>query len=440
MATLPTAVAIIDSDQTMTELVKRGLYKIGISLVKVYSDGNQALQSMKVQKNIGLVLLDWKLKGSKPIAIFQAIRSLPNNVYIPIVVTSGLIAKQDFSVLNQFPCVELLEKPYTKDALEKILRKCWGESLWYEENEKKVSKVFSDLKTNGAEKAKAYLDLVSSCQKPQPLILAASRYLREMNQVDAAAKLLDDGLSRFPNDPSLTSEMGKIYFIKGNLKAAKDCIEKSIDISPENIERLIFAGEINLNLDDPDRAREYFDSALEIDRESEEAKVGNNLIGVLAENKLSKSFARDSVPRNLASLLNLVGISKVRSNDYDDGINQYHLALNLVKTTKDKQKILFNLSLGNLRAGNHDEAENFLKEVIKLGGELADRANYHYEKMSSYRLSSGNNEKMHEEEFYDDYFNVDFDDELLGPNSEIGGYENDMGELQDEFFSSLPKK
>ena len=138
MATLPTAVAIIDSDQTMTELVKRGLYKIGISLVKVYSDGNQALQSMKVQKNIGLVLLDWKLKGSKPIAIFQAIRSLPNNVYIPIVVTSGLIAKQDFSVLDQFPCVELLEKPYTKDALEKILRMCWGESLWYEENEKKA--------------------------------------------------------------------------------------------------------------------------------------------------------------------------------------------------------------------------------------------------------------------------------------------------------------
>ena len=242
---------------------------MGCDSVRGFSEGRAALNALSDQKDTQFIILDWKLKDVNALAVAQRLRENPQNAFLPILITSGLISKEDFCALGEFPCMGFLEKPFSKANLEAAITKVWKESAWYTVNQNEISKVFNDVTRNGQEKAQFYLKIIASCPKPQPLILAASRYLRENGNIDAAAKLLIDGLITYKNDPSLMGELGKIHFINGDLMSAKQCVEKSLHYRPENIKRLIFAGEVNLNLDNPEEAKKYFNKALRIDEENQ---------------------------------------------------------------------------------------------------------------------------------------------------------------------------
>lgn len=436
----PHITCVIDGDQIILDLLRKSLYASGAGLVKCYRDGGAALNTFKVQKDFQLIILDWKLKDMKAIALFQALRADPKNVYLPIIITSGLISKEDFSALREFPCVELLEKPFTKAVLDKAVIKVWKESLWYKENHNQVKKLFNEVLSGDKNAVTKYVDIISSCKKPQPLILAASRHLREVGHNEVAAKLLVDGLNKFKGDPSLMGELGKIHFMNGDLVSAKQCIENALVSNPQNIERLIFAGEVDLNLHEYKEAKEHFEKALALDPNEPYAQTGVK-IAAGSHDKLTTELTKSSATKNMAGLLNMLGISLIRDGEYEKGFEQYKLALGLLNTDLETQKIYFNLSLGHLRAKMYSEASEFLEKAIKYGGILAKKSKIYLERVESYKASkavSGN--KVDADDIFGDIDDLELlggeDDDLdFGSNS----YGVDLSGLEDDFFS-LPKK
>ena len=382
MVNMPQNVIIIDSDTSMLSLLKTNLYGMGNS--KSYFHGGKACAELSFsQRTSGLIILDWKIKDAKSLSVFQIIRSKPKFAFLPVLITSGLLSTQDFSALDEFPCVDYLEKPFTKMNLTNTITRICKDRDWFNENLDKINKMFNGLMESKGDMAAQYLGIIGTCRKPQALIIAASRQLRNRGYIDAASKLVIHGLNLIPNEPSLLGEMAKIHFINGDLVSSKHAVKRSLSYSPDSIERLVFSGEVNLNLNDFDEAQDSFRKVLNLDSENEIAQIGNRIAKSAKADNISLAVSEGASPRNLAGLLNMVGITKVRSEEYSEGFKQYNIALGLVDQPEDKQKIFFNLSLGNLRSKNFDDAERYLHEVVKLGGKLGKKAEKHVSKLDS---------------------------------------------------------
>ena len=84
-----------------------------------------------------------------------------------------------------------------------------------------------------------------------------------------------------------------------------------------------------------------------------------------------------SIEFKFASLMNTIGIAKVRASDVKDGLEHYKSALYFIDTTDDRAKVMFNIGLGYLRAKLDNEAlEWFEKSSEESGGKFAKVEGY----------------------------------------------------------------
>jgi tetratricopeptide (TPR) repeat protein len=160
------------------------------------------------------------------------------------------------------------------------------------------------------------------------------------------------------------TEMAKVLFQMGDVEKARDVLMISNRISPENVSRLCFLGEVELNLHEPEAARKYFEDALEIDPQDKTAEAGVTVANSVEEHLLN--YSKESIPNNFASLLNIVAITKVRSGKFEDGIGQYMAALAFLRSDLIAAKISFNLGLGFLRWQKPELARQWFEKSSSL--------------------------------------------------------------------------
>lgn len=79
----------------------------------------------------------------------------------------------------------------------------------------------------------------------------------------------------------LNAQLGANYLQRGNLQQAKDKIDKALDQDPENPDAHAAAALLNMRLNEPERAREHFETALDLDPSA--PQVQNNYGTFLCE-------------------------------------------------------------------------------------------------------------------------------------------------------------
>ena len=348
-------VLVVDQEQVARNLVINCLSSTGFSDVVPAADGQGAWLTLSNDPKFSLIILDWKLPGGlSGLALYNRIRSLPAYRTTPILVVSGFVERNDFRLLQEFPCTALVEKPFTNSLLQTSIEDLLKESVWYRQNEDLIDSLLEAVKGNGKTAEQLIKQVLKKAPKPMPLALLAAKRLVKNKLLKSAKAILESVLKVDGQSLIALNEMGKVMHMMGKHEQALGYLRQAADLSPQCIPRLCLMGEVELNLNDPESARKSFQKALHVDAEHVKAQQGL----ILADN-MNDLFAAPTalqVPSSFASLMNTMGIAYVRNHNFARGIGQYQAALNFLPDGEDRARVAFNLGLGYLRWGKPSDA------------------------------------------------------------------------------------
>jgi tetratricopeptide (TPR) repeat protein len=178
------------------------------------------------------------------------------------------------------------------------------------------------------------------------------------------------------------TEMAKVHLRLDHPVESLRLLTEANHFSPGNIERLCLMGEAGLDLFQTDKAQEYFRRALQIDDENLTARQGTVVSKNLAD--YLKSLDNSTPLREkFASTLNLIGITYIKNNQINNGIEQYHCAMAFIHDLPTISRLQFNLGLAYYRSGDHRLALEWLSESIKNSSPSFKKPQIWFDKIQS---------------------------------------------------------
>ena len=208
------------------------------------------------------------------------------------------------------------------------------------------------------------------------------RVLRLKSHHKESEEVLRWALGADPNHVALLNEIGKLYHVMGRHHESLKYLRRAGSLSPDNTKRLCLIGELELGEKNVKVARESFSDALSIDPFYKRAREGAELVEE-ADDFLSDNLREGSTNNSFASLMNTIGINKVRSGRLDDGIKHYRSALNFIDDPHTKAKVMFNIALGYLRHNHIKEALLWFMRSSRTGLGLYQKADSYVKKLSN---------------------------------------------------------
>lgn len=367
-------VLVVDDEVSNLTLIKNYLKQQNQFDVETFTDGEEAWESLKTQ-NYNFVIMGWRLKGVTGIAFLNRIRRFPATAMLPVVVSSGMINRNDFRILGEFPNTKLLEAPFTRIQFERTLESIIKEKLWYQANTETVRSIIDKSRGKHGDLDMQIQKLLKNAPNPGPIALLAVRSLVANGHADAAKKVLDELLSKNPSNAAALNELAKIHCRKKNYSAAYDALSAAKDLSPQNMQRICLLGEVSLSLRDPFGAKRYFNEALEIDKNDLVAAAGVTLSSNMLDFPANSHGV--ALTASFASLLNTIGIAFVRHGKFEKGVEQYLSAMMFVREDLDIAKITFNLGLCYMRWGKRAKALPWFEKSNRFsGGKFTKSDNY----------------------------------------------------------------
>lgn len=98
-------------------------------------------------------------------------------------------------------------------------------------------------------------------------------------KADAARRLCEDGLRRWPNEPTLNHCLAAMLFSCGEIKQARRCIEASLAAAPRHPPARLLAARIAEADDDPDAALAHLDHPVPASAASDRLLLRARLLG-----------------------------------------------------------------------------------------------------------------------------------------------------------------
>jgi CheY-like chemotaxis protein len=362
---IPKSVLIIDTDETIVQLIKNHLSAIGVAKVYSAANGAEAWQSLE-EHQPSLVIMDWKIPGMSGMALFNRVRASESHRRTPVLAISGTLVRDDFRLLEEFPCTQFLAKPFSRNVLSEDLTRLQDSYEWLMHHLGLINEALRKISRDGPAAIREMKSILKGCPNPLPVALIAAERLRECSYFLEAVELLKQVLKHSPDSVMAMNELGKNLHLLGRHRDALPYLEKAIALSPKNMERLCLAGEVKLNLGDAGGARACFQKALEIDPSHQRANAGLLLARNIDEFVGRKSEDGASVSHNFASLMNTMGITKVRAGDFAGGIEQYRAAIEFIHSSDHAARLSFNIALAYLRWKKPSQAEPWLRRCLEI--------------------------------------------------------------------------
>lgn len=368
---IPSSILVLEDESCICELIINALRKSGIKNVQGFMDGDSAWQAIQ-QDEFDFFVLDWKVPKVNGLTMINRIRSMDKYRFVPVLVISGLVTGKDFRLLEEMPLTALVEKPFNDRFFIKKTQALFDEFLWLRNEEATIAKLLRELNSEKPSALFGVKALIAVSPRPNPLRLAAVRILIEHNQLSDAEKILDEALKQDPNCVAILHELGKIYLKSQRFTDANKILRMAESESPDNLERLCLLGSTSMNLLEPELAQQYFKKAMILDSEDQTAKDGATLATNM-ETYLSR-FDVTSIPKSFAGLMNAIGISLVRTQQFEQGLNHYRSAMSYVESDDVKGKLAFNVGSGYLRWQKPDDALRWFQNAWELSKNTNTRA------------------------------------------------------------------
>jgi two-component system chemotaxis response regulator CheY len=376
---LPARILVVDDDQLLSGQVSALLLDAGAEEVHVAHDGESGWE-MALAGDFGLFIIDWKLPLLSGLALFNRIRGVDRLLGTPVLVVSGLVKRMDFRLLQEFPCTQLLEKPFTHSALVKSAVELQEESEWYVSHLERMDGLLQTLKADPSKAVRDVQAFVSDSPNPQPLGILAARKLREHEHYEEAIVILKGILATDRSCIPAISELGRCLHLLGRYDEALQFLRRADQMAPANIERLGLMGEVELNNVSAEGARRNFDEVLKIDRENKRARQGLRAVDTLAE--MMHRPASVHIKDTFASLMNTIAVNLAHSGNYSSAVSKYEEAFHFIGGREDSSRVAFNVGLAYLRWGKDREALDWFEESSKRGRGKFIKAHSYVEKLT----------------------------------------------------------
>ena len=364
-------VLLIEREDFVCNLVSNYFQSNDAGQVEVCSSAIEGLRLLS-ESRFDFIVMDWKQDQVSGLALLNRIRSVAGYGTTPILITSGQIKKQDFRLLQEFPCTGLLEKPFSNVKLDTKIKELDTENLWYFQNDALIESLLNAVSGDNRKLEKLIKEVLKKAPNPIPLAIHSAKILLEKRLLASAERILVSVLKTDPDCVMAMNELGKVLHLAGNHDKAIAVLEKAHSYSPDNVTRLCLMGEVDLSRLDAGKARRAFRDALKLDPDNEKANAGvslsDNLEILLKENKAIQ------VPNNFSSLLNTIGITFVRTGRFERGIKQYQAAMTFLDNDGDCARVAFNAGLGYVRWGKLDESLAWFEKSKQMGGDDFTRA------------------------------------------------------------------
>ncbi|NRA45667.1 MAG: tetratricopeptide repeat protein [Oligoflexales bacterium] len=410
-------VLVIEDDESVNRLITTWFQEERVKTAHGLMTGESAWQELHRVK-YDVIILDWRLGGKLGgLGLFNRIRCDKYYKSIPVMIISGFLDKKDFTILDEFPNTRKVEKPLQKAIFLNEFNLLMQEKSWQNAQAIKAKSILDEMSKEHPNISDHVRAIREQSPNPLPMLLNLGVMLKEVGQNGMAITIFQEAIKVNERSASAHNHLGKIYLEIGDIAKAKECLLKAKSLSPNNLDRLCDLGNVALHELDIPLANSYFHKAKAIDHEDAKAVTGLDLV-----NNVSEWIAEArSIPSSFASLLNAIGVSLVRSQDFKNGLNHYQSALKHVYDDKVKAKLAFNLGLGHMRWRNFVEALAWFKQSTKYDPDYSKPGTY-IQKLSKFEVQlpkedlTSQVKKSREEDFEDAIFSS-FEGSLQDPQS-----------------------
>ncbi len=362
---------VVDKDQAFAKLVSRYLSNKCVLQVTTATDGEAAWKQMNVN-SYDVIIMEWEIPLVRGLALYNRLRGAERTRFVPLIVTSPQLKADDFRLLDEDFAVTLLVTPVAEKSFSQALETVVGNSLVAHAEQADLLAVARRIVEAKVPEATLAKWLGTS---PDPMFLNAMRLTGEAFLAEKRYRLAETTFSTVwglgDRRLSLLTGYGKACHLAGSHRRARRLLAKADILAPKNVERLCLLGEVDLNLKNPEMARERFLSVLAIDSKSRKAKSGVEVAEAILEGR------EKDVPApvgHFAGHLNLVGIKLSQELKTQEALRFYNAAMVFVRKDEDLVKLWFNIGLCYLRSQQKDKAEEAFRRAYTLSGQTFERA------------------------------------------------------------------
>ncbi len=373
------SVCIVDDDKTSLPILRACLKELGVTEVVECDDGDKGWEKIRTG-NFSIVIMEWNLAKTSGIALFNRIRRSERTALTPVFVITSNLNKQDFALLSEFPCSVFAGKPVSRPEFDNQVKAVMEEFDSYRTNLELIENLLDSIKYDPVASEKIMDKLWGKLPNPVPVAIMAAKLMRENSLLDLAERVLRNCLERSHKMIPIVTELGKVLHLQGKLQEATRVLHHAQSFSPRSVDRLMLLGEIHLQQTEPEKAREYFASIMEIDPRDKKARLGEMTATNLAEH-ISGSGRSDKLTGSFASMLNILAINLVRNKRHADGIKQYEAAMSFASNDSIAAKVAFNIGMGFLRWSKPEKAMTWFLKAASVDGPCAAKARKYIEEI-----------------------------------------------------------
>lgn len=380
---------IVDHDSIVQRDVKQALEEMGVESIRIFEDGNSALEFLEENPSPDLIFQEWKIpKVTGPLFLQKAREKSAKSS--PFIVCSSLIDKTDVPFLREMGVAQVVQKPVQRQELIK------GIAWTIQQDRRPTDKVALERKIRQALQQRNFEEADKNIALyvgdgaisvgSKQLIRAESHYTRA--EYEKARDLCIEAMKNGGESILVLNLLGKTMLQLRDMNTALKCFERAQKLAPQNIERLCQMAEIQAELGHEQESDALLEKVDDIDKMGDKADESRAKIAIAQGDSGSAKKIMSSLESidSVISYMNNRAIAMARCGMVAEGIDQYRKTLDSIPDNYPVMKsiVLYNLALAYLRDEKPDLAKVVLLDSVHAEtGRMVQRVNKLLSRMSA---------------------------------------------------------
>ena len=330
--------------------------------------GDDAMNIVE-NKHPQFIIACWELNGMPGTVFIQKARAKKKRKYIPCIIYSKRMSEEDVRLTKELGFQHILSMPFNKQQATEMIK----EIVDHENNLDPIEKQLRSMESYLVEgQPVESLKLMSSnLLQPGPFqvraLTCSAEIFLQLGKLDKAEANLDQALAQDPDYAKAKQLKAKLFSKLGKHDEAIEMLLSLSKASPKNITTKVNLGNAYVSADRMDEAKDVFSSILEIDPDNQDGKDG---LGTVAFQEGNLSLAQQLLAETengteLARVFNSLAISHVSKGEFDDAIEVYKNAMNILADKGRMHLLQYNLGLAFKKKGDFSAAlEQFSNSYI----------------------------------------------------------------------------
>lgn len=361
-------VLLVEPDADEAKLVQELLAKVGAEGVTHFIKPQDALDWIKENKDVQLIIFEWNLKGLAGPIFCQKVRD-GLGFKVPLSVMNKDLKDSDMPLLREMGVLDRIKKPIVEENFLKDVIWIINQDRLPTDKTTLLTKIYQAIKEKNVAEIgslkKKYFEHpeVSEAEKlfvNAEISYGSGFYLKAKQYASEVLMLGGDSVQ-------ILNLLGKAMMKLREFDGALRCLENAQVISPTNVRRLCAIAEANLEGGNETGFNQSINQAKKLDKSNtniQEAEAKGALLRGDQEQAKTLLDDLDSL-KDIVAFTNNRAVALIRNDRINEGVDLYNDALFSIPGRERSilATIYYNLGLAMARTNRLDESLDYLKKA-----------------------------------------------------------------------------